>query len=69
MSVTTIKLNELDWMEVFQPQGSVLFFKNAFQHIRHPACPVLTAILKAVEVEVGLALPRDAFIWFEPTDS
>lgn len=31
----------------------------------HPACPVPAAIIKAVEVAAGLALPRDATIKVE----
>ena len=32
------------------------------KHCPHPSCPVLAGILKAVEVESGLALPKDAKI-------
>lgn len=32
------------------------------KHCPHPACPVPAGILKAVEVECGLALPKDASI-------
>ena len=32
------------------------------QHCYHPACPVPVGIIKAVEVEAGLALPADASI-------
>lgn len=31
-------------------------------HCAHAACPVPTGVLKAIEVEAGLALPRDATI-------
>jgi hypothetical protein len=31
-------------------------------HCAHAACPVPTGILKAIEVEAGLALPRDVTI-------
>jgi hypothetical protein len=31
----------------------------------HAACPVPSAIIKAAEVEAGMALPRDAVIHFE----
>ena len=34
----------------------------AAQNLKHPACVVPSAILKAVEVEAGLALPQDATI-------
>jgi len=32
------------------------------QCLPHPACPVPAALIKAVEVAAGLALPRDATI-------
>lgn len=32
------------------------------RHCYHPACPVPVGIIKAVEVEAGLALPADALI-------
>ena len=34
----------------------------AAEHLAHPACPVPSGILKAIEVESGLALPKDASI-------
>ncbi len=33
--------------------------------IPHVSCPVISGILKALEVSVGLALPKDAFIRFK----
>lgn len=33
--------------------------------IPHVSCPVISGILKALEVSVGLALPKDAFITFK----
>ena len=32
------------------------------KHCPHPSCPVPAGILKCVEVEAGLALPKDASI-------
>lgn len=32
------------------------------QCLSHPACPVPSGILKAIEVEAGFALPKDASI-------
>lgn len=34
----------------------------AREHCAHAACPVPTGVLKAIEVEAGLALPRDVTI-------
>jgi uncharacterized protein DUF6951 len=36
----------------------------AAKNLKHPACVVPAAILKAIEVEAGLALPGDVMIAF-----
>lgn len=40
-------------------------YKSASKHIRHVACPVPGGILKALEVESGVNLPKDVTIIFE----
>ena len=37
----------------------------AGRHLKHPACPVPAAVLKALEVEAGLNVKKDATITFE----
>ena len=37
------------------------------KHCYHPACPVPVGIIKAIEVEAGLALPADAAIKLSKT--
>ena len=37
----------------------------AGKHLRHPACPVPAAVLKALEVEAGLNVKTDVTIVFE----
>lgn len=37
----------------------------AGRHLKHPACPVPAAVLKALEVEAGLNVRKDAAILFE----
>lgn len=37
----------------------------SFKTIPHVSCPVISGILKALEVSAGLALPKDATISFE----
>ena len=39
-----------------------LTLEKAREHCAHAACPVPTGILKAIEVEAGLALPKDVTI-------
>lgn len=38
--------------------------RSAAMHIKHVACPVPSAILKALEVELGICLPKDVSITF-----
>ena len=59
---------ELDWQNILSQREGSLLYKSAFQCIRHIACPVPVAIIKAIEVEVGIALPRDVVIRFETTN-
>jgi hypothetical protein len=37
------------------------------EHCYHPACPVPVGIIKAIEIEAGLALPADATIKLSKT--
>jgi hypothetical protein len=52
-------------MEVFLPFGESPLFKAAQDNLKHSACPVPTAIMKAIEVSCGLALPRNVAIIVE----
>lgn len=45
----------------FRGEGP-LTYEMARLHCAHAACPVPTGILKAIEVEAGLALPKDVTI-------
>ena len=61
------QLCEIDWRSALKPlvHSPVLHF--AFQCVRHVACPIPIAVLKAIEVEVGMALPSDISIRFHTT--
>ena len=39
-------------------------YQAAGRHLKHPACPVPAAVLKALEVEAGLNVKKDATIVF-----
>lgn len=39
-------------------------FKTAMETLRHRSCPVLTAVLRAIETEVGAARPAEIRIRF-----
>jgi hypothetical protein len=45
----------------YQGEGPVIL-KTAARFSPHPGCPVPSGIIKAMEVEAGLALPKNAFI-------
>ena len=55
------ELTEVDpFQEItFRGEGPRTLHMGA-KHCYHPACPVPVGIIKAVEVEAGLALPADA---------
>ena len=57
------ELTEVDpFQEItFRKEGPKTLRLGA-KHCYHPACPVPVGIIKAVEVEAGLALPADAVI-------
>jgi len=40
-------------------------YRAAAKHLKHSACPVASAILKAIEVETGMNVAKDATIVFE----
>jgi len=50
----------------FRGQGP-LTFQLAAQYCSHAACPVPVGIIKAVEIEAGLALPKDVTIKLSKT--
>ena len=57
------ELTEVDpWQEItFRGEGPKTLRAGA-KHCYHPACPVPVGIIKAIEIEAGLALPADAVI-------
>lgn len=59
-------LAELNWRRgVLGRMTESKVYQSASQHLKHTACSVPSAILKAIEVEVGIALPKDVVIHFE----
>ncbi len=58
------QINEVEWMKIFRSEGCLALIENVLRHTKHVACPVISALFKAIETEVGLALPKDAHIRF-----
>jgi hypothetical protein len=52
-------------MAVFVRHPDNPVYRAAGKHLKHVACPVPCGILKALEVEAGLNVPKDASIAFE----
>jgi hypothetical protein len=59
-------LSQLSLNEVFMPITRNLVYLAAEKSGCHPSCPTPAAVLKAAEVAMEMALPRDASIRFEP---
>jgi hypothetical protein len=56
-------LTEVDpFREISYRGEGPLTLRRAAEHLVHPACPVPSGTIKAIEVAAGLALPRDAHI-------
>ena len=60
------QLREVDWSDALSLRETV-WSTNPRECLTHITCPVPLAILKAIEVEIGAALPKDVVIRFEGT--
>lgn len=58
------ELPVLDMMSAFTAHLNNPVYRSASKHIKHIACPVPSGIIKALEVELGLCIPKDAGIIF-----
>ena len=52
----------VDRMVVFTGFLDNPVYRSAAKHLKHVACPVPTAILKAIEIEAGMNVPKDVRI-------
>lgn len=58
------ELTELALLDAFKRLPDNPVYKKGAECLKHVACPVPGAILKALEVEGGLAVPKDVSIIF-----
>ena len=58
-------MSQLTLNEIFMPITRNPVYLAAEQSGCHPSCPIPAAVLKAAEVALEMALPRDASIRFE----
>ena len=64
------ELQEVDWLGLWKQQGdSYSRYQAASHSTKHFMCPVPVAVLKAIEVEAGLALAKDVTFSFETVKS
>jgi len=61
------QLSPLDWPSSLGHPEDSFVIKSGLHHIGHVACPIPIAVLKAIEVEVGVAAPKDISIRFHDT--
>lgn len=54
----------LDMRSLFTNHITNPLYRSAAKHLKHAACPVPCAVLKAAEAELGLCLPQDVTIQF-----
>ena len=58
----------IDWRVALGRTAEALkFWQSALDTLEHRGCPVPVAVVKAIEVEIGAALPVDAAIHFLPS--
>ena len=58
-------IGEVNLRDALKPHGANIIYEKAADSIRHVTCPVPMAVLKAIEVEAGMALPRPVSVTFE----
>ena len=58
-------IGEVNLREALRPHGANIVYDKAAGTIGHVTCPIPMAILKAIEVEAGMALPRPVTLSFE----
>jgi hypothetical protein len=59
---------EVSLSDTLKPQIDSEVYRSASEHRLCASCPVPMAILKAIEVENGLALPRSVVVHLETTE-
>lgn len=61
------QIESLNWCECLGKNApSSPIYKQAARYLKHPSCPAPIGLLKAIEAEIGAALPVDAAIRFVP---
>ena len=56
---------EMDWKDLFVPLTRNPVYVNAEKSGCHPSCVMPAAMLKAAEVAMGMAIPKDVYFRFQ----
>ena len=59
-------LQEMDWKDLFVPLTRNPVYLEAEKSGCHPSCVLPAAVLKAAEVAMKMALPKDVHFQFQP---
>ena len=58
------EIAEMEWRRAFGPMTGSAVYEAAAKTIHHVTCPIPMAVLKAIEAEIGAALPKDVTVTF-----
>ena len=64
----SVNLPEMDWKDLFVPLTRNPVYVNAEKSGCHPSCVIPAAMLKAAEVAMEMAIPKDVYFRFQPCD-
>jgi len=59
------QISELSMMDAFTRTLENPVYRSAAACLKHVSCPVPSGLLKALEVEAGLAIPKDVCMHFQ----
>jgi hypothetical protein len=59
-------IKQMSMRDLFKPMTRNPIYEAAQRSGCHPSCPIPVAVLKAAEVAMEMALPKDVIIRFEP---
>ncbi len=58
------QVRQISWKDALTRIDQSIIYKEAAKTIKHTACPIPMVVLKAIEVEIGVALPENITIEF-----
>lgn len=64
----SVNLPEMDWKDLFVPMTRNPVYVSAEKSGCHPSCVIPAAMLKAAEVAMEMAIPKDVYFRFQPCD-